>query len=56
MEMLLFDAQTSGGLLVALPADRADNFIGKLNERGITDAGIVGEIEKYNTTRIIIRS
>ncbi len=40
---VLFDAQTSGGLLVALPTDKVDIFLTKLNERGVRGAAVVGE-------------
>ncbi len=39
----LYDPQTSGGLLVAIPADRADRFVALLEERGET-AARVGEV------------
>lgn len=41
---LLFDAQTSGGLLIALPADRADGFLKALGSRHT--AAIVGEVRE----------
>jgi selenide,water dikinase len=31
-KLLLADAQTSGGLLISLPADKAENYISKFNE------------------------
>ncbi len=44
---ILFDAQTSGGLLVALPADKADLYLRRLGERAAGEAAVVGEaIEK----------
>lgn len=33
-QMLLFDAQTSGGLLIALPPDRRDAFAAEMESRG----------------------
>jgi selenide,water dikinase len=33
MQMLLFDAQTSGGLLIAIPADRFDAFAAEMDAR-----------------------
>jgi selenide,water dikinase len=43
-QLLLCDAQTSGGLLVALPAARAADLIAALERRGTPCAAIVGEI------------
>ena len=45
LEHLLYDPQTSGGLLVALPADNAEKYIEDLNNNGIISASIVGLVE-----------
>ena len=41
---VLFDPQTSGGLLVALPADQAPEYVERLKALG-QPAAIVGEAE-----------
>ncbi len=49
-KLLLADAQTSGGLLISLPAEKAENYISKFNELSEIKAEIIGEIidkEKY---------
>ncbi len=43
---ILFDPQTSGGLLFALPADRADELVKALHVAGIAAAARVGEVGK----------
>ena len=43
-EELLFDPQTSGGLLVAVPAAQAAELAGKLKLAGVEDAVVVGEV------------
>jgi selenide,water dikinase len=43
-EMLMYDPQTSGGLFIAVAADRADALVHKLHERGVVDATVVGEV------------
>ncbi len=43
---MLFDAQTSGGLLVSLPESRADAFIGALLLRGLVEVAVVGRVEE----------
>jgi selenide,water dikinase len=43
-EMLMYDPQTSGGLFIAVAADRADALVQKLHERGVSDAVVVGEV------------
>ncbi len=40
---IVYDPQTSGGLLAALPADRAPGLIAALHGAGVTAARIIGE-------------
>ena len=46
--ILLADAQTSGGLLLALPAERAPALVADLERRGAPAAAIIGEIVAGN--------
>lgn len=41
---IVFDPQTSGGLLAGIPAARADRCLSELHEAGIASARIIGEI------------
>jgi selenide, water dikinase len=41
---LLFDPQTAGGLLAAVPADKADEILSALIEAGETAAAIIGQL------------
>ena len=51
---VLFDAQTSGGLLISLPSEKTDTLCAKLKERGILTVNIVGEVcEKKNVSIIV---
>jgi len=43
-EELLYDPQTSGGLLLALPADQAGALIGELHSAGLSVAVRIGEV------------
>jgi selenide, water dikinase len=45
---VLFDAQTSGGLLIAVSPDRADELMGALERKGISDAASIGRIVEPN--------
>jgi selenide, water dikinase len=47
----LYDPQTSGGLLVAVPEERALAFVRALEERG-TLAAVVGEVVEDQTIRV----
>ena len=41
---VLFDPQTSGGLLITVPDDQKEPLMEKLQERGVTSAKIIGRI------------
>jgi len=43
-EELLFDPQTSGGLLLSLPAAQADDLLAALKEAGVDSAARVGQV------------
>ena len=47
----LYDPQTSGGLLVALPADRVARFVRSLEEHGASGA-VIGEIVEGSRVRV----
>jgi len=51
-KMLLADAQTSGGLLVAVPADQAASLVEKLRQRGVIDAAKIGRFLDRGAGRI----
>ena len=52
--MVLNDAQTSGGLLIAVAADRKEALVRALNERGVPTAAVIGEITAEAVVRISI--
>jgi len=41
---IMFDPQTAGGLLIALPESQADKLVGRMHANGIVEAAVVGEI------------
>jgi selenide,water dikinase len=43
---LLFDPQTSGGLLISVKGDQADALVGELRAAGVADAARIGEISE----------
>jgi selenide,water dikinase len=43
-KIILADAQTSGGLLITVPSNEADNLIQRCRLAGIIDAVIIGKI------------
>lgn len=52
---ILFDPQTSGGLLFSLPEDQADHIVKRMHEEGIEDATIIGEVISEAKGRILVR-
>ncbi len=52
--VILCDAQTSGGLLVATPEPNAAEMVKRLKESGITSASVIGKIEKAGKYKIFI--
>jgi selenide,water dikinase len=53
---ILFDPQTSGGLLMSVPRAKAARLLKKLQQSGVTDAVIIGEVVENPKGRIIVKS
>lgn len=51
----LFDPQTSGGLLISVPAERAEELVAHARAAGAAAACIVGRIVPQEDARIVIR-
>ena len=51
---VLFDPQTSGGLLIALPPSQASALVQTLHTRGVEHAVIIGEVEAGDGTITIV--
>ena len=51
---VLFDPQTSGGLLIAAPESVADDMLNRIRIRGFPAAAIIGEVVAEPAGRIII--
>lgn len=45
-EMILYDPQTSGGLLILVKDDQAGPLVSELKENGVEAASIIGRVEK----------
>jgi selenide,water dikinase len=54
LQDVLFDPQTSGGLLICLASERAERLLESLKAIGIKDAAIVGEVLSGPKERIIV--
>lgn len=51
---ILFDPQTSGGLLVAIDKDQAGDFVSRLRSKGVQDAAIIGEFIEGFKGKIVL--
>ena len=51
---ILFDPQTSGGLLISLSSEAAELLLRKLKKAGVKDAAIVGEITRKPVSKITV--
>lgn len=51
---LLYDPQTSGGLLICIAAEAADELMAALREKGIAQAALVGEVLNAPAERIVV--
>jgi selenide,water dikinase len=52
LQDILYDPQTSGGLLVAVPKAKAPRLLKKLHNAGVAEAAIIGEVVKEPRGRI----
>ena len=51
-----YDAQTSGGLLISVPAAQAETLVTMVREKGAASAAVVGEvIEKSGETLLVVK-
>jgi cysteine desulfurase len=53
-QLILADAQTSGGLLIATPARDAQSLVGALIGRGVSRAAIIGRFKEAGDGRIAV--
>jgi selenide,water dikinase len=53
-QLILADAQTSGGLLISLPAERAGLLLAALRARGVAEAALIGEIPSTGSGHITV--
>jgi len=52
--LILFDAQTSGGLLVSVPGPKVHALLKRLHQEGVKEAAIIGEVLEQPKGKIVI--
>jgi selenide,water dikinase len=55
LQDILFDPQTSGGLLIAVPGARAARLLKRLHDKGVTEAVIIGGVVEEKKGKIRVR-
>jgi len=55
LETVLYDPQTSGGLLLAIPEKKAGLLLKKLKARGVKKAAVIGKVIAKSEGRIILK-
>ncbi len=53
---ILFDAQTSGGLLLSAPADRADELVERIQAGGGRSACVIGEVMERGEYALLVEA
>jgi selenide,water dikinase len=51
---LLFDPQTSGGLLICIDRDDADKLLGELKQKGIDESADIGKVISAPPQKILV--
>ncbi len=54
-QMLFYDPQTSGGLFIAVAADRAEKLLSLLKERGVTESRLLGETFATESPKLVVK-
>jgi selenide,water dikinase len=55
LETLLYDPQTSGGLLIAVRKSRAAALLATLHKKGVESAAVIGRVTRKGRAKIILR-
>lgn len=53
---ILFDPQTSGGLLISVPKEGAQNMLERLHRAGVAEAAVIGEVVASPKGKIIVEA
>jgi selenide,water dikinase len=55
MELVLYDPQTSGGLLIAVEEEKADSLISRLRKKGVKHAVAIGKVTLKSEGKILLK-
>jgi len=51
---IFFDPQTSGGLLISVESEGADDLVKSLKKNGINDAAVIGQVLSEPAGRVVV--
>lgn len=54
-QWIVFDAQTSGGLMLSVPTQKVEKLLRRLHKEGVKKAAIIGEVIKEPKGRIVVK-
>jgi selenide,water dikinase len=54
VEIALYDPQTSGGFLIAIKEDHAEDFVTELRDKGLNSASIIGKVVERSAGKIVL--
>jgi selenide,water dikinase len=54
-ETLLYDPQTSGGLLIAVRKSKAASLLATLHKKGVESATVIGRVTRKGPAKIVLR-
>jgi selenide,water dikinase len=52
--LIMCDAVTSGGLLMAVPADEADELVQRLRDNGVSEAAVIGTVTDQHPGKAVV--
>jgi len=55
LETLLYDPQTSGGLLIAVRKSKAAELLAALHKKGVNSAAVIGRVTRKGRAKIVLR-
>jgi selenide,water dikinase len=55
MKEVLYDPQTSGGLLISISGKKSDKLVSLLKKKGVVHAAVIGRIVSRSSGRIVIK-
>jgi len=51
---IMYDPQTSGGLLICVERERAGDLVNELKEKGIDNVAVIGEVLSEPKGKIVV--